>query len=70
MNKPWSNCSNRFIVVLIFPGGPFNLKLIPNKPSPTSFGMTILPITGIFEIILLSVFAGTNVPFKLVTDES
>ena len=37
------------IVVLIFPGGPFILKLIPNKPSPTSFGITIF-LLGILEI--------------------
>ena len=46
------------IVVLIFPGGPFILKLMPNNPSPTSFGITISPITGIFEIILFKVLAG------------
>ena len=54
------------IVVLILPGGPFILKLIPNKPSPTSFGIIIFPITGIFEINLFKVFAGTKVPLKLV----
>ena len=36
------------IDVFIFPGGPFILKLTPNKPSPTSFGIIMSPITGIF----------------------
>ena len=36
----------------------------------TSLGITISPITGIFDIILLRVFAGTSVPLKLVTSES
>ena len=54
------------IVVFILFLEPFILKLIPNKPSPTSFGMTIFPIIGIFEIILFNVFAGTRVPLKLV----
>ena len=54
------------IVVLIFPWGPFILKLTPNSPSPTSFGITISPKTGIFEINLLKVLAGTKVPLKLV----
>ena len=52
-----------FIVVFIFPFGPFILKLTPNNPSPTSLGITMLPMTGIFEIILFKVFAGTKVPF-------
>ena len=55
------------IVVLTFPGGPFILKLIPNNPSPTSFGITMSPITGISEINLFRFLAGTNVPLKLVT---
>ena len=54
------------IVVFIFPRGPFILKLIPNNPSPTSFGITISPKTGIFEINLLNILAGTKVPLKLV----
>ena len=44
------------MVVFILPLGPFILKLIPNNPSPTSFGITIFPITGIFEIILFKVW--------------
>ena len=57
------------IVVFIFPGAPFNLKLMPNNPSPISFGIIMSPNTGIFDIILLKVFAGTKVPLKLVTVE-
>ena len=41
------------IVVFILPGGPLSLKLIPNKPSQSSFGIIMSPITGIFEIMLL-----------------
>ena len=48
----------------MLPGGPFNLKLIPNKPSPASLGITTLPIIGILDINLLSVFAGINVPLN------
>ena len=51
--------------VLILPGGPFILKLMPNNPSPTSLGIIMFPITGILEITLFKVFAGTNVPLKL-----
>ena len=54
------------IEVFIFPLGPFILKLIPNKPSPISFGITMSPKIGILDIILLRVFAGTKVPLKLV----
>ena len=54
------------MVVLIFPGIPFILKLTPNKPSPTSCGIIILPITGILDKNLFKFFAGTNVPLKLV----
>ena len=39
---------------LFFPGGPFILKLTPNKPSPTSFGIIMSPITGIFDKIYLN----------------
>ena len=55
------------IVVLILPGGPFILKLIPNNPSPTSFGITMSPKIGILEISLFNVFAGTSVHLILVT---
>ena len=55
-----------FIVVFILPGGPFILKLMPNSPSPASFGMIILPSTGILEINLFRFFAGTKVPLRLV----
>ena len=54
-----------FIVVLILPGGPFILKLIPNNPSPISFGITISPITGILEIIVFIVFAG--IVYQIIT---
>ena len=54
------------IVVLIFPGIPFILKLTPNNPSPISFGIIIFPITGIFDKSLFKFFAGTKVPLKLV----
>ena len=57
------------MVVFILPGGPFILKLIPNNPSPTSLGIIISPITGILEITLFKVFAGTNVPLKLVISD-
>ena len=56
----------RLILVLIFQGS-FTLKLTPKIPSPTSLGITILPITGFFEINLFKFFAGTKVPLKLVT---
>ena len=55
------------MVVFISSLGPFILKLIPNKPSPTSLGIIISPTTGIFEISLFKFFAGTRVPLKLVT---
>ena len=67
MNKSWSKSSNRINCRFNFPGGPFILKLIPNNPSPTSFGIIISPISGIFEINLFKFFAGTRVPLKLVT---
>ena len=54
------------IVVFILPGGPFILKLIPNNPSPTSFGIIISPKTGILEISLFKFLAGIKVPLKLV----
>ena len=54
------------IVVFILPGIPFILKLTPNKPSPTSSGIIIFPITGIFDKNLFKFFAGTKVPLKLV----
>ena len=51
------------MVVFNSPLGPFILKLTPNKPSPASLGMMMLPINGIFEIILFKVF-GTKVPLN------
>ena len=54
------------IVVLIFPGGPFNLKLTPNNPSPYFFWNNNITYYRNFASNLLSVFAGTNVPLKLV----
>ena len=65
-------CKNLGVIVLvdllwfILPGGPFILKLIPNNPSPTSFGIIISPKTGILKSFYLR-FAGTKVPFRLVT---
>ena len=70
--EPHRDSNSRVIVfiglmeVLILPGGPFILKLIPNNPSPTSFGITMSPITGIFDINLFKLFAGISVPLKLV----
>ena len=54
-----------FTVVLRSFGNPLTLKLIPNTPSPTFFPIRISPTTGIFEIKLFKVFAGTSVPLKL-----
>ena len=51
-------------VVLIFPDGPFILKLTPKIPSPAFLLTKIFPKTGIFETNLFSVLAGTRVPFK------
>ena len=42
-----------FIVVFILPFWPFILKLMPNNPSPISFGITMFPIIGILEINLV-----------------
>ena len=42
--------------VLIFPGVPFILKLIPNKPSPISLGIIMSPTIGNLDKNLLSVF--------------
>ena len=53
-------------VVFKLSGSPLILKLIPKSPSPILLPIKISPITGIFEIILLSVFAGTKVPLKLI----
>ena len=41
-----------FTVVFKSFGGPLILKLTPKIPSPTSLGITMLPITAIFEINL------------------
>ena len=47
-------------VVLISPGAPFILKLIPNKPSPISFGIKISPTIGTLDKNLFKVFAGNH----------
>ena len=55
-----------FTVVLIFFGGPFNLKLTPKTPSPVFFPTRISPNIGIDPTNLLIVVAGTSVPLKLI----
>ena len=53
LNKPNVTVLIGFIVVLILPFRTFILKLNPNKPSPTSLGITIFPITGILKSFYL-----------------